>query len=87
MGRGPEVVKMSGTHEPMWVAIRMCMEAMLGVSLYSYLYLKVAKTLGLSYYRMFSLQKIREQEGRTGSSQKQLVGRVRGMWPKQCTHM
>jgi hypothetical protein len=27
----------------MWVAIHMCMEAMLGISLYSYLYLKLAK--------------------------------------------
>jgi hypothetical protein len=29
----------------MWVVIHMCMEAMLGISLYSYLYLKLAKTL------------------------------------------
>jgi hypothetical protein len=36
-------VKRSGRNEPMWVAIHMCMEAMLGISLYSYLYLKLAK--------------------------------------------
>jgi hypothetical protein len=43
-------VKRFGRDEPMWVVIHMCMEAMLGVSLYSYLYLKLAKTLCLSYY-------------------------------------
>jgi hypothetical protein len=50
----------------MWVAIHMCMEAMIGISLYSYLYLKLAKMLFLSYY-LFN--KIREG-GRTGSAQK-----------------
>jgi hypothetical protein len=35
-----EVVKRSGRDDPMWVAIHMCMEPMLGISLYSYLYLK-----------------------------------------------
>jgi hypothetical protein len=34
----------------MWFAIHKCMEAMLGISLYSYLYPKLAKTLCLSYY-------------------------------------
>jgi hypothetical protein len=38
-----EVVKISGRDEPMWVVIHMCMEAMLGISPYSYLYLKLAK--------------------------------------------
>jgi hypothetical protein len=47
-----EVVKRSGTDEPMWVVIHMCMEAMPGISLYTYLYLKLAKTLCLSYYRL-----------------------------------
>jgi hypothetical protein len=32
------------------VVIHMCMEAMLGISPYSYLYLKLAKMLCLSYY-------------------------------------
>jgi hypothetical protein len=54
----------------MLFAIHKCMEAMLGISLYSYLYLKLAKTLCLSYYLLFSLQQIRG-EGRTGSVQKQ----------------
>jgi uncharacterized membrane protein len=35
----------SGRDEPMWGVIHMCMEAMLGISLYSYLYLKLAKIL------------------------------------------
>jgi hypothetical protein len=32
----------------MWVEIHMCMEAMLGICLYSYLYLKLAKMLCVS---------------------------------------
>jgi uncharacterized membrane protein YgcG len=55
----------------MWVAIHMCMEATMGISLYSYLYLKLAKTLCLSYYLLcFLFNKIREQEDRSGSAQK-----------------
>jgi hypothetical protein len=43
------------------------MEATLGISLYSYLYPKVAKMICLSYYRLcFLFNKIRE-EPRTGS--------------------
>jgi hypothetical protein len=54
----------------MWVVIHMCMEAMPGISLYSYLYLKLAKTLCLSYYLLcFLFNKIGE-EGRTGSAWK-----------------
>jgi hypothetical protein len=40
-----EVVKSSGKDEPMQVVIYMCMEGMIGISLYSYLYLKLAKML------------------------------------------
>jgi hypothetical protein len=41
------------------------MEAMLGISLYSYLYLKLAKTLCMSYYHLcFLFNKIREEDGR-----------------------
>jgi hypothetical protein len=36
-------VKRSGRNEPKWVAIHMYMEAMLGISLYSYLHLKLQK--------------------------------------------
>jgi hypothetical protein len=50
------------------------MEAILGISLYSYLYLKLAKTLCLSYYLLcFLFNKIGE-EGRTGSAWKQGLG-------------
>jgi hypothetical protein len=39
------------------------MEATLGISLYSYLYLKLEKTLCLSYYLLcFFFNKIRDQE-------------------------
>jgi hypothetical protein len=58
-----EVVKKSGRDEPMWVAIHKCMEAMLGISLYSYLYLKLAKTLCFSYYLLCFLYNIGEQVG------------------------
>jgi hypothetical protein len=83
-----EVVKRSGRDEPIRVAIHMCMETMLGVSLYSYLYLKLAKTLCLSYYLLcFLFNKIGE-EGRTSSAWKWGGWRVRGeRWPKQCIHI
>jgi hypothetical protein len=64
MGRGLEAVKRSGRDKPMWVVIHMCMEATLIISLYSYLHLKLAKTLCLSYYLLcFLFNKIIQQEG------------------------
>jgi hypothetical protein len=70
-------VKRSGRDESMWVAAHMCMEELLGISLYSYLYLKLAKILCLPYYLLcFLFKKIREQEG---FSQKQ--GQERGDGP------
>jgi hypothetical protein len=55
----------------MWVALYMCMETVLGISLYSYLYLKLAKPICLSYYLLcFLFNIIGEEESRTGSSQK-----------------
>jgi hypothetical protein len=46
----------------MWIAIQKYMEAVVGISLYSYLYLKLAKTLCLSYYLLwFLFNKIGEQ--------------------------
>jgi hypothetical protein len=41
-------VKRPGRDEPMWIAIHKCMEPMLEISLYSYVYLKLAKTICLS---------------------------------------
>jgi hypothetical protein len=47
------------------------MEAMLGISLYSCLYLKLAKMLCLSYYLLcFLFNKTEEEEGGTGSAWK-----------------
>jgi hypothetical protein len=42
-------VKRSGTDETIWVVIYMCMVSTLGISLYSYLYLKLVKTPCFSY--------------------------------------
>jgi hypothetical protein len=60
-----EVMKWSGRNEPVWVAIYNCMEAMIGICLYSYLYLKLAKTVFLIIFYVFLSNKIGEQEGRT----------------------
>jgi hypothetical protein len=84
-----EAVNRSGRDEPMRVAIHKCMEATLGIFLYSYLYLKLAKMLCFCHYLLcFPFNKIREQEGRTVSTWK-LVGEVEGggRWHKQCIHM
>jgi hypothetical protein len=73
----------------MWVAIHKCkcMEAMLGIILYSCLYLKLAKMLCLSYYLLcFLFNKIGEEEVGKGPAQKWDGGEV-GRWPKQCIHM
>jgi hypothetical protein len=75
----------------MWVAIHKSMEAMLGISLYSYLCLKQAKTLCLSYSLLcFLFNKIRKQEGGTGSAQKQEAkgaGRGGGLLQTIYTHV
>jgi hypothetical protein len=54
-----EVVKRSGRDEPMWVVIHKCMEAILGISLYSCFYLKLAKLLCISYDLLCFQQKRR----------------------------
>jgi hypothetical protein len=51
-----ELVKRSGRDEPMWVAIHKCMETSLGISLYSYFILKLAKMLYCYYLLCFSFQ-------------------------------
>jgi hypothetical protein len=58
------------------------MEAKLVISLYSYLYLKLAKTLCLSYYLLCFLFKKIEEDGGRGSAL-----RWGERWPKQCVHM
>jgi hypothetical protein len=53
----------------MWVVIHMCMEATLRISLYNYLYFKLAETPCFSYYLFcFFFYKIGELEGGTGSA-------------------
>jgi hypothetical protein len=75
MGRGLGVVKRSDIDEPVWVVIHICMETTQGISLYSYIYLKLARTPCFSYYLLFYFfYKIREQEGGTGSAQRQWGG-------------
>jgi hypothetical protein len=70
-----EVVKRSGRGEPIWVVIQMCMEAMLGISLYRYPYLEPAKMPCFSYYLLcFFFNNI--EEGRIGSAQRQGRGDV-----------
>jgi hypothetical protein len=57
-----EIAKIYGGGETMWVVIHKCMEAMLRISLYSYLHLKVTKTIHLSYYLLcFLFSKVREE--------------------------
>jgi hypothetical protein len=60
-------VKRSDRDESIVVVIHLYMEAMLGISLYSYPYFKLAKMLCLSYYCYVCLlfNKI-VKEGRTG---------------------
>jgi hypothetical protein len=53
----------------MWIAMHKCMEAMLGISLYNCLYLKLAKTEG---FVCFLFNKTREREDRTGLSWKRV---------------
>jgi hypothetical protein len=65
-----QVVKRFDRDEPMWVAIHMCMKAMLGISLYSYLYLKLAKILCLSYYLLYFLFNKIGEESKTRSAWK-----------------
>jgi hypothetical protein len=81
-----KVVKRSGRDEPVWVSIHMCMEATLGISLY--LYLKLAKTLCLSFY-LFCFSSTKSENKRVEQvlhSNRNGDGRVVG-WLKQCIHM
>jgi hypothetical protein len=64
MGRRLGAVKRTGRDEPVWVVMHICMETTQGISFYSYLYLKLAKTPCFSYYLLcFFFYKIREQKG------------------------
>jgi hypothetical protein len=88
-------VKRSGRDESIRVVIHFYMEAMLGISLYSYSYLKLAKTLCLCYYLSCFLSNKIGEEGRTGSAWKQErergereeAGSRQERGPKQCIHI
>jgi hypothetical protein len=51
-------VKRSGGDEPILVVIYICLETSQGISLYSYVYHKLAKTLCFSYLLCFLFYKI-----------------------------
>jgi hypothetical protein len=51
-------VKRSGREQPIWVVIHICMVTTLGIFLYSYLYLKLAKMLVLIISYVFSSRKL-----------------------------
>jgi hypothetical protein len=69
------------------------MEAMLGISLYSYPYIKLAKTVSLPYYCLCLVFNKIGEEGRTGSAWKQEgwgerneIGVEETKWPNVCTY-
>jgi hypothetical protein len=80
-----EVVKRSGRDESFWVVIYKCMDTMLAISLYIYLYLKLPEMLCLSYFfYVFSSTKLEKR------AEQVLPGSERGRgerWPKQCMHI
>jgi hypothetical protein len=67
-------MKTSGTRTfrdgPIWVVIHMYMEAVLGISLYRYPYVKLAKMLSFLFLLCLLFNNIGE-ESRTGSAWKQ----------------
>jgi hypothetical protein len=65
-----EVVKRSSRDEPIWVVTHTYIEEILGISLYSYLYLKLAKMLTLAYDCFCLLFNEIGEEDRTGSAWK-----------------
>jgi hypothetical protein len=82
-----EVVKRSVRDESIQVVIQPVDGAMLGIFLYSYLYLKLAKMLCLSYYLLYFLfNKIGEEEGRRNRFCLEGSGCWGQRWPKQCIH-
>jgi hypothetical protein len=81
-------VKRFGRDEPMWVVIHICMEAMLGLSPYRYLYFKLAERMFFSYYLLcFLFNNIQEQEGGTGSAWKRRAGQGGEVAQTMYTHV
>jgi hypothetical protein len=84
----------SGRGQGEETAIKGSMETMLGISLYSYRYLKLAKILCLSYYFLCLLINKIGEEGKTVSARKPRGwgeeggdGGKREKWPKQCMYI
>jgi hypothetical protein len=71
-------VKRSDRDEPIQVVIHMCMEAMLRISLYDYPYLKLAKSLCLSYYCLCLFSTILEKRAEQVLSGSEEGGKERG---------
>jgi hypothetical protein len=78
-----EVVKRSGRDELMWVLIHMCMEAMLGISLYSYLSQTSKNAVFLIIAYVFSSTKLRKRADHLLPGSQRGEGR-RERWLKQC---
>jgi hypothetical protein len=57
-------VKRFDRDEPLWVSIHKCMEAMLGIFLYGYLYFKLAKIASFLLSPMLSLQQNQRTRGK-----------------------
>jgi hypothetical protein len=68
MGNGPGNSEEVWQDEAIWVIIHICMVTTLEISLHSYLYLKLAKTLFSHYLLCFPFKKVREQGCRTTDS-------------------
>jgi hypothetical protein len=87
-------MKRSGRNESIWVVIHMCMEAMLGISLNSCLYFKLAKN-AMSFLSLLlsSLQQNwKRGQNRFCLEERRVSGQEgngsRGeRWPKQCMHI
>jgi hypothetical protein len=72
-------VKRSGRDESIWVVIHLGMEAMLGISLYSYPYLNLAKMLSFLLLLMSTLQQNwRKGQNRFCLEARRWEGRGRG---------
>jgi hypothetical protein len=70
----------------MWVAIHRCMEAMTGISLYSYLYPKLTRlSVFLIIACVFSSTKSKNKAEQVQPGSRELRGR--GRWHKQCMYM
>jgi hypothetical protein len=72
-----EVLKRSGRDEPIWVVIHMCLEAMIGISLYSYFYIKLEKKCYVFLIISYILSSIKSEKKR---AEQVLPGSRGGEW-------